>query len=695
MTRYQQVRVGDVVEYDDADCVVEAVSIERDRPTSLHLRSRDGVRYNVLASAIADSVAVVDRSATETRSQPLQLDGVADDARESALELVAHMREIETGYRSCNSAEALPGEPKAQFDPATTDLSSRVDAKAKELSKSLRTVWKYWSAYSANGAFGLLDKRQARSSNPLAGVDHRLVDAIKAVAARETDDSTGTYNRFRRRVERHLASLYGNDQVKLPKSATTFNMYVRAVTGGQYTTGNATTRRTTAAQPNRSFSLMAATRPGEAVMMDSTRLDVLAFDPDTGASHAVELTFALDLCTRSLLSWRLTPVGTKAVDAALMLADTLTPEPMRPGWPDAVRYRVLQIPFERVVSVDERIENAAARPVILPETIVIDHGKIYVSQAFRDACQRLGISLQLARKGQGTDKANVERLFGTVRTQFSEHIAGYKGPNVSQRGADIEGRARWTIGELEEFLAEYIICIYQRRAHAGLVLPGWPELAMSPNDAYNEAVERTGVIQIPPNRELYFELMPTVWSTIRHDGVRVNGLQYRSEALFRYRGTKSGYAAEKGKWPIKYDPRDRNQVFFQDPDDGVWHPVAWIHRYDDTRPFTDRTLDFVKRTLVERGMRPNDEELIADALAALQNRMDTPLELVGKERQRAIRDAERARTAARDRRNAGMPDTGLRAVPERPDLDVDEPDDFELGDLDGFGVFDPKAGLGR
>jgi len=36
-------------------------------------------------------------------------------------------------------------------------------------------------------------------------------------------------------------------------------------------------------------------------------------------------------CTRSLLGWRLVPKGTKGVDAGLVIADAMMPEPMRPG----------------------------------------------------------------------------------------------------------------------------------------------------------------------------------------------------------------------------------------------------------------------------------------------------------------------------------------------------------------------------
>jgi len=84
---------------------------------------------------------------------------------------------------------------------------------------------------------------------------------------------------------------------------------------------------------------------------------------------------------------------TKAVDAALLLARALTPEPMRPGWTDALRLTRSVLPHQSLAAIDERLEHAAARPVIVPETIVCDHGKAYLSATFRIACRSLGINL--------------------------------------------------------------------------------------------------------------------------------------------------------------------------------------------------------------------------------------------------------------------------------------------------------------
>jgi hypothetical protein len=52
--------------------------------------------------------------------------------------------------------------------------------------------------------------------------------------------------------------------------------------------------------------------------------------------NGCRLTWIIDLATRTIPAAVLRPT-TKAADAAVLLARTLTSEPMRPGWVDALR----------------------------------------------------------------------------------------------------------------------------------------------------------------------------------------------------------------------------------------------------------------------------------------------------------------------------------------------------------------------
>ncbi len=330
-----------------------------------------------------------------------------------------------------------------------------------------------------------------------------------------------------------------------------------------------------------------------------------------------------------------------------------------------------------------------ARPVIrLPqhaEDVGTREGEAFTSEAVKDVCRRYGITIQDARVFRPTDKPQVEAAFRVIRSQLGEHLAGYKGYHVVHRGRDPQVAARWTLSELEEYFAEYVVAVYQRRRHDGLVVAGFPEVNLSPNDAYRLAVARAGYVACPSDPNLFLQLLPIEWRTIQHYGVDYDCLTYNGEGIRRYRNVPSPYRGRQpGKWPIRVDPRDLSQVFFHDPDSGVWHRLRWNHALTGTEPFTDVTLREVKQILAERGRNPRDERQIAEALWQLQNRTDAAEAATAKTRKARVRDAERARAAARDRARTHLapedarPDRtsvqqtpALRLVPDPPEGEFD------------------------
>jgi putative transposase len=66
---------------------------------------------------------------------------------------------------------------------------------------------------------------------------------------------------------------------------------------------------------------------------------------DGGTVDRVELTGLVGQATRTIAAAAPRP-STKAVDAALLLAPALTPEPMRPGWTDALRLTRAMLPHQ-------------------------------------------------------------------------------------------------------------------------------------------------------------------------------------------------------------------------------------------------------------------------------------------------------------------------------------------------------------
>jgi len=317
-----------------------------------------------------------------------------------------HLIEVITGV----APGSPPGTgPRPAYDPARRSLRQRELAKHEELTTAghrvgLSTLKRLRARYERDGLWGVIDHRASRQHSPVGWADPRVVEATRRAIAEETDRSTGTVGRLRRRVAQLLAeaaSETGDAAPPVPPERTFYRL-VQRLSAGKHTFGSARTRRSLAKQPDGPFGTVTAARPGEWTQIDSTPLDVRVVHDD-GTVDRVELTGLVDQATRTIAAAVLRPT-TKAVDAALLLARALTPEPMRPGWTDALRLTRSVLPHQSLTAIDERLEHAAARPVIVPETIVCDHGKAYLSATFRTACRSLGISLAPAHPGTPTDK---------------------------------------------------------------------------------------------------------------------------------------------------------------------------------------------------------------------------------------------------------------------------------------------------
>ena len=336
-----------------------------------------------------------------------------------------------------------------------------------------------------------------------------------------------------------------------------------------------------------------AARPGELVHLDTTPLDVMAV-MDDGVIGRAELMLAVDIATRSIGAGVLRPVGAKAVDAALILARMTVPEPMRPGWDEALAMSASRIPHQRLVSLDARMALAAAKPVIVPDTVVIDHGKVFLSEVFLRAADTLGISVQPAHELTATDKAIIERTFASINTLFCQHVSGYTGRDVTRRGADVADRAVWSLADLQELFDEWVL-IWQTRPHEGLRHPFSPGQTASPNDAYAALIAAAGYVPVTLTGEDYIELLPAEWRAISDTGVQIDYRTYNSPELRPLVGQSSGVASKNGRWEVHYDPYDVSRVWVRNHRGRGWFTVAWTHHSIVRQPFADFTWRAARR----------------------------------------------------------------------------------------------------
>ena len=149
-------RPGDWVRYDGGDHQVIALA-----GTSVRLRSDVGAESVVLVAYLMASpeFAVIDGAPTPSVEPFGLMDGLPVKVLEQAREWERHIVEVETGL----PPGALPGAtPRAGFDPASTTIAERDQAKAAELGVSLRTVKTRRARYAQQGLWGLVDQRAVR-----------------------------------------------------------------------------------------------------------------------------------------------------------------------------------------------------------------------------------------------------------------------------------------------------------------------------------------------------------------------------------------------------------------------------------------------------------------------------------------------------------------------------------------------------
>ncbi|MCP9002091.1 Mu transposase C-terminal domain-containing protein [Pseudarthrobacter sp. RMG13] len=547
--------------------------------------------------------------------QSMLFDSLPPDVQQKTRRLESHITEILDGL----PCDATPGQMPNPAYSVRLSLRQRELAKLSELREqgeavSISSLQRLRLAYEKQGILGLVDQRLIRQTRITGQTDQRVVDTVLSVLEANTGQTSGTMDRLIRQVRKQLDAEHGPGAVPLPSRATLHRLMGR-LAEGRHATGSARTRRTLAQQPAGPFGSVYPVRPGELMQIDSTPLDV-AVELDDGVIGRVELTAMVDIATRSIPAAVIRPT-TKAADAALLLARCVTPELMRPGWARAASMAASALPYRSMKSIDERLAAAAAKPVIMPETIVCDHGKAYLSHAFRNACRSLGVSLQPAHPDTPTDKPVIERTLQSIGTLFAQYVTGYLGSSVERRGRNAQNQAVFSLLEIQDLLDEWIITAWQNRPHEGLRDPFTPSRVLTPNEKYAALLSVSGYVPVPLEAEQYLELLPAETRVINSYGVKIRHRVYDCEDLNPYRGQKSGMKLLRDLWEVRYDTYDASCVWVRNHHDGGWITAYWRQLNATRQPFGEDIWERGRQIASGRGTASPSEQEITQAVDQL------------------------------------------------------------------------------
>ncbi|WP_405444466.1 Mu transposase C-terminal domain-containing protein [Streptomyces achromogenes] len=617
------------------------------------------------------------------------LDGLPDQARQEADFWLDHVLEVHTGLPGF----AAPGSaPRPCYDPERTTLRDRYAAKATELCAahhqvSAATVERKRLAWLEQGVWGLVDKRRVRGRSRHGRVDEQVVTLLRKVHKRQEKKSIGTRSRLFELLRRACVRKFKKKRAErlMPSRATFYRLLDRLgiVCGKQ-----AAARRSDGShRPDPPFTLAMATAPGEQVQIDTTSLDVLAL-AETGRAVSVELTAAIDVVSRTILAAVIRPKSsgaktgphsrrhggraTKAVDALLLLAEMCTPQPMRPHWSLKATAKGSDLPYAQLVEADERMEGAAARPVIIPEMIIMDNGKVFAGRPFMNACAQLGISVRPACVNSPTHKAIIERTFGSIKSLFSQFLPGYTGKDLTHRGKHVAGERLWRIDQLNDFLQQWIALGWQQRPHEELRNPFLPSMPpRTPNQVFAAHVASSGYVPLRLSPEDRLRLLPTAWVKVTDKGIRLNNRTYDSRALNGYRNTLSGLPGKGQRWPVRYHPHQPEKVWLEDHRNNTWAQADFVYQRLIGDAWSEHVWDQATAAHLNEGGHTRDETAIARLVRSLLERAGRGPSLTATPQQAPVERGMHVGSAPVQDPYRGIPAPAYHSVASLPVMDID------------------------
>jgi hypothetical protein len=595
--------------------------------------------------------------------QPVLLSDLTPHQQEMARVRFAHVQETETGYRSGDPLRALAGEPRAAYDPQVTTLEQRRRAKVAEIGAlgpdqarllgfsgvSERTLRRLAASCRRFGAAGAIKGSWVRRGGMRPSVTEPVREAVMAVRQETLHRSRVSMKTRERMIHQYVRENFG-PEVGVPCYQTLRGVWIEWFGPG----GTRQRYVRTAARVEPAGVGVVVHRPGQIVALDTTLLPVKVRENVFGDPVSAHLTLALDVYTHSLVAFRLTLVSDTSVDVAMLLRDVMMPLPLRPDWGEDMEWPYPGVPA--AVVAEFAGHRVAALPFFTPETITTDHGSVYKNHHLVEVQRVIGANILPARVLRPTDKQAVERAFGGLQSLLFEHLLGYQGIDVADRGADPEGDAVLTVDAMEHLVATWIVRIWQNRM-LGEHAPAWdPGGQHSPNTLFAAAMSQGGFALQIPTPELYYELLPAHHVKIHgRRGVKIRGLWYDGPALDGHRdGPSARGGARKGQWVIRRDPRDRRLAYFQDTEGG-WHTLRWtgLPAGDEVPSFGDARVRELLDQARQSGLKPRTDTellpLLLDLLGGVTPASSWPTQVSRQHRTGHAREVTQASAARTDR----------------------------------------------
>lgn len=209
-------------------------------------------------------------------------------------------------------------------------------------------------------------------------------------------------------------------------------------------------------------------------------------------------------------------------------------------------------------SVMMTVRDMVRRCGRLPEFVIVDNGRDFMSLAFETFLKAMGTHTRFRPAGQPRHGAVLERMFGQANTEYIHNLSGNTKATKNVRmttGKHMPVNfAEWTLEHMYYGITHWATEYYDQERH--------PALDCSPREAYQRGLSQAGARahrQILFNEDFLIATCPPAdreGLRVVHNqtGVKVNDMLYW-HADFR----DPRYAGQK--YPVRYDPWDASSVY--------------------------------------------------------------------------------------------------------------------------------------
>ncbi|MHB1697432.1 MAG: transposase [bacterium] len=249
-------------------------------------------------------------------------------------------------------------------------------------------------------------------------------------------------------------------------------------------------------------------------------------------------------------------------------------------------------------------------------TIHMDNAAEFRGYALKRFCEEYNIGVDFRPRGAPYYGGHIERLVKTINMKIHT-LPGTTFSNPKEKGDyDSEGKAVFTMKELERWIAEFIVNSYHKTIHSSL--------GTTPEKKYETGVfgdadtPGTGLPDIMDREEaerIRISLLPFEERTVQKDGISFEGIKYFHDLLRKYIRIE-GKGGVRKSFTIRYDPRDLSKIYFYEPDLKMYFPIPYRNMgFPSISLWNVRE---AKKRLRNAGLRDFDETAIFQSFKKLR-----------------------------------------------------------------------------